>query len=109
MWKKFARTAVNGMFTGIALNYILAMILSYQLKLGYLMLYPASLPEYVGGEMAANLCMLLACGALGAGVGLSIALMRTRALKPRRRHAAATVSVLLSVLPAVALALQVIA
>ena len=59
MWKKPIRYALNGILIGIAFNYIVAVILSYTLHLGYLMPYPALLPENVGGEMNAVLVTML--------------------------------------------------
>ena len=68
MWKRPIRYALNGVLIGIAFNYIIAVILSYTLRLGYLMPYPALLPENVGGEMNAVLVTML-IGVLRGRVG----------------------------------------
>ena len=106
--KKILKTGLIGMVTGIAGNYLLAILLSFALKLGYLMPYPAWLPESVGGEMNAVLLTALVCAVAGAGAGLALGFARARALKPAGRRVGAVVSAAVSALPAVLLAMRVV-
>ena len=81
MLKKLVRNGALGMLIGIALNAMLAMAISYWLQLGYVMSYPAALPEYVGGEMNAALLTMVVCGLLGMGIGLALTWLRVKQLK----------------------------
>ena len=108
MWKKFVRNGLLGISVGIALNTVLAIAVSYWLQLGYLMPYPAALPEYVGGEINAALLTMVVCGLLGMGFGFAITWLRVKQIKPLVRNAAATLSLGAAALPVFVLALQVI-
>ena len=46
----FLKHCLIGMTAGIAANELVGILISYALRLGYFMPYPASLPERVGGE-----------------------------------------------------------
>lgn len=59
-----------GAAIGLALNQIICYVVSAALRLGYCMLFPAALPERVGGEMNAALCQMLLFMLLGMGVAL---------------------------------------
>ena len=48
---------LNGAAAGIAMEWAVALAVSMLLKLGYVMLAPAWLPEYVGGEINAVLLL----------------------------------------------------
>ena len=100
MWKKYVRNGLQGMSMGITLNAVLAMAVSYWLQLGYLMPYPAALPEYVGGEMNAALLTMAVSGLLGMGTGLAITWLRVRKIKPLLRNRTATLPVGSRALPA---------
>ena len=53
--KRNLRFYLDGAAIGIALEWIIAISVSIMLNLGYVMLSPAWLPEYVGGEINAVL------------------------------------------------------
>jgi hypothetical protein len=99
VWKRLLRYGILGMLTGIALNYIVAMIASYMLRLGYYMGYPAALPESVGGEFNATLLVMAACGCLGLGIGLMLGLIKSRTLKPLIRILASVLVIAAAVTP----------
>jgi len=105
--KMLLRYGSIGFLAGIAANYLLAMLLSYGLRLGYLMLYPASLPESVGGELNAALAMMLACGWLGGGIGIAIGLIRAQAQKMPVRTALTAIAFCISVGPLCLLATEI--
>ena len=100
MWKKPIRYALNGILIGIAFNYIVAVILSYTLHLGYLMPYPALLPENVGGEMNAMLVTMLVCGWFGGGIGLALHFIQSNGMKVFYRSAFSILSFCVSLSPA---------
>ena len=108
MQKMLIRYGGIGFLAGIAANYLLAMLLSYGLRLGYLMLYPASLPESVGGELNAALAVMLACGWLGGGIGIMIGLIRAQAQKKPVRTALTAIAFCVSVGPLFLLATETI-
>ena len=64
--KRYLCAALRGFLYGVALQYIVAAGLSLVLHLGYLMLYPAGLPEMAGGEIQAALLVAIPCGLVGA-------------------------------------------
>lgn len=64
--KRYLCAALRGFLYGVALQYLAAAVLSLVLRLGYLMLYPAGLPEMASGEIQAVLLMALPCGLVGA-------------------------------------------
>lgn len=104
--KKLFKDSLIGALCGIAGNFLVAIIASYALRLGYFMSYPAALPESVGGELNAVLLTMLLCAALGASTGFAIGVARTRALKPLKRSIGVTLSIAVSVLPALLLTIH---
>lgn len=107
MWKRLLRYGIVGFLAGVALNNILAIILSYALHLGYLMPYPAMLPENVGGEMNAGLIVMLVCGWLGGGIGLAFGFIQSHDMKPIPRRVFAVLSLCVSVLPTLMLVFSI--
>lgn len=105
--KRLLKDSLIGALCGIAGNYIVALISSYILKLGYFMPYPAAMPESVGGELNAVLLTMLLCTALGAGIGLAIGFIRTRTLIPLKRNTAAVLSLAISLLPTLLLGMRI--
>ena len=103
MFKKLLFHEVVGLLAGVALNMIIAIALSYALRLGYFMPYPAMLPERVGGEMNAVLITALLCGWAGGGVGLAFGLSQSQGIKPSARKVYATLTLCVAVLPALIL------
>ena len=67
-----------GFLVGIAVQYILAIVISLALRLGYLLPYPASFPERFGGEMNTVVIVTIICGGLGAAVGGITAWIKAR-------------------------------
>lgn len=78
MKKQLWNAILVGALSGIALMHIAALIISYRLRLGYFLPYPASLPEQVGGEMNAVLLQTLVCALLGAAAGVVFRWMRRK-------------------------------
>lgn len=68
--KGLLNTFLCGAMLGIAAQYIAAIALSYALRLGYFMPYPAVLSEALGGELNAVMLTALASAALGGLVAL---------------------------------------
>lgn len=87
MQKKMAVRGGIGLIAGVALEHVIALIISLALNLGYYSPCLVSLPERVGGEINAvllqtGLCALL-CGVIGACsvfLGLKRTPKRTRYL-----------------------------
>jgi len=102
--KRILKDSLIGMLCGIAGNYMIALIASYVLKLGYFMPYPAAMPESVGGELNAVLFTMLSCAALGIGIGLAYGFASTRTMKPLKRILCAVLSIAIAVIPALLVA-----
>ena len=79
MARKWIFTGINGALWGVAIQYIVAIVVSLWLQLGYFLPYIASLPEKVGGEMNAVLWQTAVCALLGAGVSVIWRLLRHKA------------------------------
>ena len=86
MKRKLVHNAFLGAVFGMAANYGVAVVASYALGLGYLMPYPAILPERVGGEMNAVLLMLVLCAAIGMAVGIAVGLLRVDSNSRTKRN-----------------------
>ncbi len=69
--KRHLKIALDGAAKGVAVQYLAALAASVCLHLGYFMPYPAFLPEAVGGELRAVVCMAALSGLLGAGAALT--------------------------------------
>ena len=78
MRKGLGKPCLVGAISGVAANYLIAIAVSYVLRLGYFMPTLASLPERVGGEMNAVLLQLALCALAGAGVGAGWHILRRR-------------------------------
>jgi hypothetical protein len=98
------RACLNGALTGIAVEYIAAIVVSLRLQLGYFLPYIASLPEQVGGEMNAVLLQTAVCALLGAGAGAAWRLARWKPWPARKKLWGIAASVALSVAASVSLA-----
>ncbi|MDD3212262.1 MAG: hypothetical protein PHY64_01230 [Eubacteriales bacterium] len=98
MRKQLIKASLIGALGGIAIMHVAALALSYQLRLGYFLPYPAFLPEWAGGEMNAVLLQTLVCALLGAGVGVALKLLRQRPWRLGKRALGAAASVALSML-----------
>lgn len=85
MLGKALRGGLTGFTAGIALEYLVAIAVSWALNLGYFMPCLASLPERVGGEINAVLLQTMLCGLAGAAIGVGAALFtRGKGKAPRR-------------------------
>ncbi len=98
------RACLNGALTGIAVEYVAAIVVSLRLRLGYFLPYIASLPEQVGGEMNAVLLQTAVCALLGAGAGVAWRLAHWKPWPARKRILGIAVSVAVSVAAAGGLA-----
>lgn len=74
--KRYLCAALRGFLYGVALQYIIAAVLSLVLRLGYLMLYPAGLSEMAGGEIQAALLVAIPCGLVGAAYACLVQVAR---------------------------------
>ncbi len=83
MMKRLFRRGLLGFLIGIAVQYILAIVISLYLRLGYLLPYPASFPERFGGEMNTVMTVTVICGGMGAVVGVISTWIRARSKKMR--------------------------
>jgi len=75
MHKHVIHRGLQGLLFGIAVQYIAAIIFSLYLRLGYLLLYPATFAERFGGEMNAVLLVTAVCGLIGMGIGVISAIL----------------------------------
>lgn len=75
---RMLRKGLHGFLLGIAAQYILAIGISLYLRLGYLLPYPASFSERLGGEMNTVVIVTLACGSIGAALNVITALLSKR-------------------------------
>lgn len=97
--KRFIVPAVLGALVGIAVQYLISIIISLKLRLGYLMAYIATLAEAAHGEMNAVMLEAALSAFLGMGVALAITFARQRKWRVRSRCAAAGLSLLVGCLP----------
>lgn len=104
MFKRFA----IGFLTGVVANQVVALAVSYALKLGYYMPCIASLPERVGGELNAVLLQMLVCGMLGASAGIAWHSCKQKQWTLARRAVVAVSGAVLSNLLAVMVAVIMI-
>jgi len=81
LFSRILHKGLLGFLIGIAVQYIAAIGVSLSLRLGYLLPFPASFPERLGGEMNTVLIVTLACGLAGMAVGIVSAMIR----KPKER------------------------
>ncbi|MCE5342472.1 MAG: hypothetical protein LLF96_02635 [Eubacteriales bacterium] len=98
MLKNIVKSSLIGASVGIALGYLAAIVVSYQLRLGYFMATLAALPERVGGEMNAVLFQTAICALLGAGVNVACKMAGQKTWTPRKRALWASVSLAVGVM-----------
>ena len=72
--RRVIRRGFLGMLIGIAMQYLLAIGVSLYLRLGYLLPYPASLPERFGGEMNTVLIVTAVSALIGMTAGIASAI-----------------------------------
>lgn len=99
--KQFILPALRGALIGIAAQYLVSIMISVKLRLGYLMAYIATLAESVHGEMNAVILEASLSALLGMGIALAIAFARQKQWQRRRRWSAAGLALLGGCLPAV--------
>lgn len=103
MARKLLGRGFIGFLCGVAIDYIVAIIVSCQLELGYFMACLTTLPEMLGGEMNAVILQTFACGLAGFGVALAHALAGAERWRLRTRAISATVTITISLAPLAAL------
>ena len=85
MPKRFFARAAIGLVAGVALEHVLALIISVALNLGYYAPCVVTLPERVGGEINAVLWQMGASAALCCAVGACSTFLSARNWKLRAR------------------------
>lgn len=96
MVKAVIKATINGALIGVAMDFIVSIIISLQLRLGYLMPYPALLPEQVGGEMNAVILQAAVCVLLGGGIGAAWRTMRWKECQVEKRRLFAAIEMIFS-------------
>ena len=98
MFRCALRRGIIGFTAGIAVDYIVAMVVSFVLKLGYFMPCLASLPEKVGGEMNAVVLQAMIFGIIGAAIGVVPVFFKMSKVKGAKRYIASVLTVIAFVL-----------
>ena len=99
--KRFILPALRGALIGVAAQYLVSIVISVKLRLGYLMAYIATLAEAVHGEMNAVILEAALSALLGMGVGLASACANQKSWQKRKRWTASVIALLCGCLPAV--------
>lgn len=106
--KKFVGHALLGALIGIAIQYILAIIISLKLHLGYLMAYIATLAESVHGEMNAILLEVALSALAGMGIAVALTFARQKQWALHKRRMAAGLSLITGCMPAMIITLYLV-
>lgn len=97
--KRYFLHGLLGALVGIAVQYLAAIIISSELKLGYLMAYITALAEALHGEIPAVILEASLSGFLGMSAALAISFAKQRAWSFQGRCIAASLSLVVGCLP----------